>query len=117
MDEVIAKPVAERIAAPERWLDCLGCREILYTSGLRSRGGLCSFAAMRESIIKLLGRPVDFPARITLSSGDTYLLPHPDHLQMHPNTRDLVVYADDGPFSLVVNPAQIVSIEALRQAS
>ncbi len=36
---------------------------------------------------------------------------------MHPNTRDLVIYPDEGPFSLVVNPDQIVSVKALRKAS
>jgi hypothetical protein len=72
---------------------------------------------MRASLERLLGRPVDFPVEITLSSGDTYLLPHPDHAQIHPNTRDLVIYPDEGPFSLVVNPNQIVSIRAVREAS
>lgn len=74
---------------------------------------------MRASLEKLLGRPVEFPIEMTLSSGDRHLLPHPDHAQWHPNTRDLVIYPDEGggPFSLVVNPAQIVSIRPLRQAS
>jgi hypothetical protein len=34
---------------------------------------------------------------------------------MHPNTKDLVIYPDTGPFSLVVNPEQIVSIKPLRK--
>jgi len=72
---------------------------------------------VRASLEKLLGRPVDFPLEITLSSGEKHLLPHPDHAQMHPNTRDLVIYPDEGPFSLVVNPDQIVSVKALRKAS
>ena len=49
---------------------------------------------MRASLEKILGRPVDFPVEITLSSGDTYLLPHPDHAMMHPNTRDLVIFPE-----------------------
>jgi hypothetical protein len=52
-----------------------------------------------------------------LSSGEKYLLPHSDHLHVHPNTRDLVVYPDEGPFSLVVNPDQIASIKPVRKAS
>ena len=72
---------------------------------------------MRASLERLLGRPVDFPVEITLSSGDTYLLPHPDHAVMHPNARDLVIFPDEGPFSLVVNPDQIVTIRAVRKAS
>jgi hypothetical protein len=74
---------------------------------------------MRASLEKLLGRSVEFPIEITLSSGDRHLLPHPDHAQWHPNTRDLVIYPgeEDGAFSLAINPAQIVSIRAIRTAS
>jgi hypothetical protein len=72
---------------------------------------------VQASLERLLGRPVDFPVEITLSSGDRHLLPHPDHAHLHPNTRDLVIYPDEGPFSLVVNPTQIVAIRTVRKAS
>jgi len=72
---------------------------------------------MRASLERLLGRPVDFPIEVTLSSGDNYLLPHPEHAHIHPNTRDLVIYPDDDPFSMVINPEQIVSIRSARKAS
>jgi len=72
---------------------------------------------MCASLERLLGRPVDFPLEITVSTGEKYVLPHPDHAHLHPNTRDLVVYPDDGPFSVVVNPDQIVSIRSERKAS
>ncbi len=72
---------------------------------------------MGASLERLLGRPVDFPIEVTLSSGDKYLLPHQEHAHIHPNTRDLVIYPDDGPFSLVINPDQIVSIRSARKAS
>jgi hypothetical protein len=72
---------------------------------------------MRASLARLLGRPVDFPVELTLSSGDRYLLPRPDHAHVHPNTRDLVIYPDEGPFSLVINPSQVVSIRSVRKAS
>ncbi|HVU15342.1 MAG TPA: hypothetical protein VHD32_00345 [Candidatus Didemnitutus sp.] len=65
---------------------------------------------MRASLEILLGRPMFFPAIITLASGDQHLLPHPDHAVVHPKTRDLVIYPDDGPFPLIINPAQIVPI-------
>lgn len=71
---------------------------------------------MRASLERILGRPVEFPIEITLASGDKYLLPHPDHAHVHPNTRDLILYPDEGPFSLVINPGQIVSIRAVRAA-
>ncbi len=69
---------------------------------------------------RLLGKPVHFPVEITLSSGDRHLLPHPDHVHLHPNTRDLIIYPDEEdnpPFLLVVNPEQIVSIKKIRKAS
>jgi len=72
---------------------------------------------MRASLARLLGRPVEFPLEITLASGDRHLLPHPDHAHMHPNTRDLILYPDVGPLSLVINPDQIVSVRTRRKAS
>ena len=72
---------------------------------------------MRASLERFLGRPVDFPVEITLSSGEKYLLPHPDHAHIHPNTRDLIIYPDEGPLSLVINPEQIVSLQTVRKAS
>ncbi len=72
---------------------------------------------MRASFERLLGRTMDFPLEITLSSGDKYLLPHPDHAHIHPNTRDLIIYPDEGPLSLVINPDQIVSLQTVRKAS
>ena len=73
---------------------------------------------MRASLERLLRRPIEFPLEVTLASGDRHLLPHPDHAQMHPNTRDLVLYPDedDAPFSLVINPDQIVSVLKVRSA-
>ena len=69
---------------------------------------------MKASLERLLGRPVVFPAEITLASGEKYLLPHPDHAHLHPNTRDLIIYPDEGPLLLIVNPAQIVSFQSVR---
>lgn len=61
---------------------------------------------------------MEFPAEITVSTGEKYVLPHPDHAHMHPNSRDLLIYPEDGGlFPLVINPDQIVSIRSLRQAS
>ena len=73
---------------------------------------------MRASLDRILGRPVEFPVEITLSNGDRHVLPHPDHAHMHPNTRDLFVYPEEGGlFPLVINPQQIVSIRSLKRAS
>jgi hypothetical protein len=74
---------------------------------------------MRASLEQLFGKPVHFPVEITLASGDRHLLPHPDHLVWHPNSKDLVVFPGEegGGFLLIVNPAQIVSIQAVKKAS
>ena len=72
---------------------------------------------MRAALDRILGQAVDFPAEVTLSSGEKYLLPHPDHAHIHPNHRDLILYPDEGPYSLLINPEQIISIRPLRKAS
>jgi hypothetical protein len=73
---------------------------------------------MRASLDRILGRPVEFPVEITLSNGDKHVLPHADHAHLHPNSRDLFVYPEDGGlFPLVVNPDQIVSVRSVGTAS
>ena len=73
---------------------------------------------MRASLDSLLGRPVEFPVELTVSTGEKYVLPHPDHANMHPNHRDLLIYPENGGyFPLVLNPDQIVSFRSLRKAS
>jgi hypothetical protein len=72
---------------------------------------------MRASLESLLGRPVDFPVEITMSNGDKYVLPHPDHAHTHPNNRDISIYPEDGGlFPLVINPKEIVSFRKVRKA-
>jgi hypothetical protein len=52
---------------------------------------------------------------ITLASGDKHVIEHPDHATVHPRTGDLIIFPDEGEFSLAINPAQIVSIRPLRR--
>jgi hypothetical protein len=68
-----------------------------------------------KSLEALIASPKDFPLEITLSSGDRHVLSHPDYLQRHPHVGDYVVYPDNGPFSLVINPSQIVSLRSRRK--
>jgi len=68
-----------------------------------------------KTLEQLMASPRDFPLEITLSSGDKHLLPHPDHLQRHPHLGDFVIYPDVGPFSLVINASQIVSLRPVRK--
>jgi len=59
----------------------------------------------------------DFPVEITLSSGDKYLVPHPDYTFLHPNKKDVTIYPENGPYCVMINPAHIVSLRPLRTAS
>ncbi|HWA10308.1 MAG TPA: hypothetical protein VG838_12720 [Opitutaceae bacterium] len=72
---------------------------------------------MRASLERLFGKPVHFPVEVTLSSGDKHLLPHPDHVWLHPSTKDLVLFPDEegAPFDVVIKPEAIVSIRPLRR--
>ncbi len=74
---------------------------------------------MRASLDTLLGRPVEFPVELTVSTGEKYVLPHPDHAHMHPNHHDLLIYPEDPRvlFPLTLNPDHVVSIRSLRRAS
>jgi hypothetical protein len=70
-----------------------------------------------KTLEQLIGSTKDFPLEITLSSGDRYVLPHPDYLQRHPHKGDYVIYPVKGPFSIVVNASHIVSLRPLRKKS
>jgi hypothetical protein len=53
---------------------------------------------------------------ITLSSGDRHVIEHPDYATVHPETKNLIIFPDEGEdFSLAINPAQIVSIKPMRK--
>lgn len=67
-----------------------------------------------RSVERLLGSAKHFPVEITLSSGDKHVIEHPDYATVHPKTKDLILFPDDGEFSLAINPAQIVAIKPLR---
>jgi hypothetical protein len=69
-----------------------------------------------RSVERLLGTAKHFPLEITLSSGDRHVIEHPDHATVHPRTKDLIIFPDEGEdFSLAINPGQIVSIKPLRK--
>jgi len=69
-----------------------------------------------RSVERLLGGAKHFPVEITLSSGDKHVIEHPDYATLHPKTKDLIIFPDDGEdFVLAINPAQIVSVRPLRK--
>jgi hypothetical protein len=74
------------------------------------------YGARMRSVERLLGAARHFPVEITLSSGDKHVIEHPDHATIHPKTKDLIMFPDDGEeFSLAINPAHIVQIRPLRK--
>jgi hypothetical protein len=69
-----------------------------------------------RSVERLLGSAKNFPVEITLSSGDRHVIDHPDYATVHPKTKDLVVFPEDGEdFSLAINPSHIVQVRPLRK--
>jgi hypothetical protein len=70
-----------------------------------------------RSVERLLGSAKHFPVEITLSSGDRHVIEHPVHATIHPRTKDLIIFPDEGEeFSLAINPAHIVQIRPVRAA-
>jgi hypothetical protein len=67
-----------------------------------------------KTLEQIIGSSKDFPLEITLSSGDRYVLPHPDYLQRHPHKGDYVIYPVKGPFHVIVNAKHIVSLKPVR---
>ncbi|HWZ93828.1 MAG TPA: hypothetical protein VNW30_01420 [Opitutaceae bacterium] len=64
----------------------------------------------------MLGTAKHFPVEITLSSGDRHVIEHPDYATLHPKTKDLIIFPEEGEnFSLAINPGQIVSIKPVRK--
>lgn len=69
-----------------------------------------------RSVERLLGSAKHFPMEITLSSGDKHVIEHLEHATVHPKTKDLIIFPDEGDeFSLAINPAHIVQIRQLRK--
>jgi hypothetical protein len=69
-----------------------------------------------RSVERLLGTAKHFPVEITLSSGDRHVIEHPDYATVHPETKNLIIFPEEGEdFSLAINPAQIVSIRPVRK--
>ena len=69
-----------------------------------------------RSVERLLGSAKHFPVEITLSSGGKHVIEHPVHATVHPKTKDLILFPDEGDeFSLALDPAHIVQIRPLRK--
>ncbi len=69
-----------------------------------------------ESLDRILTNSKLFPIELTLTSGETVTIPHPDYAHRHPVTKDLIVYPEKGPFLITINPEQIVKIKPERAA-
>jgi hypothetical protein len=66
-----------------------------------------------KTLEQLMGSPKDFPVEITLSSGDRYILPHPDHLQRL--QENFVIYPERQVFGIVIAAAHVVSVKSMRR--
>jgi hypothetical protein len=66
-----------------------------------------------KTLDQLMGSPREFPVEITLSSGDSYVLPHPDHL--HRLQENFAIYPKGYVFGIVIAAAHVVSVKSLRK--
>lgn len=63
-----------------------------------------------RTIREILKTPVTFPVQLTVTSGQSLVIEHPDFTYLNPNTGDLWHFPKDGPI-VVIDPAHIVKVE------
>ena len=62
-----------------------------------------------RNIREILKTPVTFPIEITVTTGQTFEIEHPDYTYVHPDTGDMWHFPTDGPI-VVIDPAHIVKV-------
>lgn len=62
-----------------------------------------------RNIRDVLKTPVAFPLELTVTTGETFEVQHPDFTYLNPNTGDLWHFPSDGPI-VVIDPAHIVKV-------
>lgn len=62
-----------------------------------------------RNIREILKTPVTFPIVLTVTTGETFDIEHPDFTYLNPNTGDLWHFPKDGPI-VVIDPAHIVKV-------
>jgi hypothetical protein len=62
-----------------------------------------------HNIRDVLKTPVTFPIELTVTTGQTFAIEHPDFTYLNPNTGDVWHFPADGPIT-VIDPAHIVKV-------
>ena len=62
-----------------------------------------------RNIREVLKNPVTFPIELTVTTGQTFTIEHPDFTYLNPNTGDVWHFPTDGPI-VVIDPAHIVKV-------
>lgn len=62
-----------------------------------------------RNIREILTEPVTFPIELTITTGQTFEIEHPDFTYLNPNTGDLWHFPRGGRI-VVIDPAHIVKV-------
>ena len=63
-----------------------------------------------RNIRDVLKNPVTFPIAVTVTTGETFQIEHPDYTYVHPDTGGMWHFPREGPI-VVIDPAHIVKVE------
>jgi len=63
-----------------------------------------------RNILEILKTPVTFPIEVTVTTGQAFLIEHPDFTYLNPNTGDVWHFPAGGQI-VVIDPAHIVKVE------
>jgi hypothetical protein len=64
-----------------------------------------------RNIRHILNSPTTFPVELTVTSGQTFEIEHPDYTYVHPDSGDLWHFPKEGQI-IVIDPAHIVKVHA-----
>jgi len=62
-----------------------------------------------RNIRHILNSPTTFPVELTVTSGQTFEIEHPDYTYVHPDSGELWHFPREGPIA-VIDPAHIVKV-------
>lgn len=68
-----------------------------------------AYGAPMRNIREILKTPVTFPIEVTVTTGQTFEIEHPDFTYLNPNTGDLWHFPRDKAIE-VIDPAHIVRV-------
>jgi hypothetical protein len=62
-----------------------------------------------RNIREVLRTPTPFPIEVTLTTGQTIAIEHPDYTYVHPDTGDMWHFPREGQI-VIIDPAHIVKV-------